>query len=132
MAYSDKAVDHFEHPRNVGAFDAGDACVGTGVAQLQGSGVVRLQIRVDAATNTIAGVCFKVHGGVAAIASASLLGEWVQGKTLDEATGLQSSHIVQELALEPMQMHGAILAHDAILAAINDYQAKHGVAAEKV
>ena len=128
MAYSDKVVDHFENPRNVGAFDSAGACVGTGVAGMAGGDVIRLQIKVDAATNVIAGARFKAHGNAASIASASLLTEWVLGLALDAAAQFKSSRIAQELALDPIKIHSSILAGDALQAAINDYRAKHGAA----
>ena len=130
MAYSDKVVDHYENPRNVGSFDKGDATVGTGMVGAPACGdVMKLQIKVNPATGLIEDARFKTYGCGSAIASSSLVTEWVKGKTLDEAVTIKNTHIAEELALPPVKIHCSILAEDAIKAAVQDYQAKHGVAA---
>jgi nitrogen fixation NifU-like protein len=127
MAYSDKVVDHYEHPRNVGAFDKGDETVGTGMVGAPACGdVMKLQIKVDPATGRIEDARFKTYGCGSAIASSSLVTEWVKGKTLDQALTIKNTHIAEELALPPVKIHCSILAEDAIKAAVQDYQAKHG------
>jgi nitrogen fixation NifU-like protein len=126
MAYSDKVIDHYEHPRNVGSFDKGDATVGTGMVGAPACGdVMKLQIKVDPATGVIADARFKTYGCGSAIASSSLVTEWVKGKTLDEAAQLKNSQIAEELALPPVKIHCSILAEDAIKAAVQDYRSKH-------
>ena len=126
MAYSDKVIDHYEHPRNVGSFDKGDATVGTGMVGAPACGdVMKLQIKVDPATGVIADARFKTYGCGSAIASSSLVTEWVKGKTLDEAAQLKNSQIAEELALPPVKIHCSILAEDAIKAAVRDYRSKH-------
>lgn len=126
MAYSDKVIDHYENPRNVGSFDKGDTSVGTGMVGAPACGdVMKLQIKVNPATGVIEDARFKTYGCGSAIASSSLVTEWVKGKTLDEAVALKNSQIAQELALPPVKVHCSILAEDAIKAAVNDYRAKH-------
>lgn len=126
MAYSDKVIDHYENPRNVGSFDKGDASVGTGMVGAPACGdVMKLQIKVNPATGVIEDARFKTYGCGSAIASSSLVTEWVKGKTLDEAVALKNSQIAEELALPPVKVHCSILAEDAIKAAVNDYRAKH-------
>ena len=129
MAYSDKVVDHYENPRNVGSFDKGDEAVGTGMVGAPACGdVMKLQIRVDPATGLIEDARFKTYGCGSAIASSSLVTEWVKGKTLDQAMDIKNTQIAQELALPPVKIHCSILAEDAIKAAVQDYKAKHGQA----
>ena len=125
MAYSEKVVDHYENPRNVGSFDKSDDAVGTGMvgAPACGDGM-KLQIEVNPATGVIEEARFKTYGCGSAIASSSLVTEWVKGKTLDEAAALKNSQIAEELALPPVKVHCSILAEDAIKAAVNDYRAK--------
>ncbi|MFN9279685.1 MAG: Fe-S cluster assembly scaffold IscU [Betaproteobacteria bacterium] len=126
MAYSDKVIDHYENPRNVGAFDKGDDSVGTGMVGAPACGdVMKLQIKVNAETGLIEDARFKTYGCGSAIASSSLVTEWVKGKTLDQALTIKNTHIAQELALPPVKIHCSILAEDAIKAAVNDYKAKH-------
>ncbi|MFN3860167.1 MAG: Fe-S cluster assembly scaffold IscU [Roseateles sp.] len=126
MAYSDKVVDHYENPRNVGKFDNGDADVGTGMVGAPACGdVMKLQIKVNPATGKIEDAKFKTYGCGSAIASSSLVTEWVKGKTLDEALTIKNTQIAEELALPPVKIHCSILAEDAIKAAVNDYRAKH-------
>ncbi|MFZ9106679.1 MAG: Fe-S cluster assembly scaffold IscU [Burkholderiaceae bacterium] len=126
MAYSDKVIDHYENPRNVGSFDNGDDSVGTGMVGAPACGdVMKLQIKVDPATGVIQEARFKTYGCGSAIASSSLVTEWVKGKTLDQASAIQNSQIAEELALPPVKVHCSILAEDAIKAAVNDYRAKH-------
>ena len=129
MAYSDKVVDHYENPRNVGAFDKDDSAVGTGLVGAPACGdVMKLQIKVGA-DGIIEDAKFKTFGCGSAIASSSLVTEWVKGKTLDEALTIKNTQIAQELALPPVKIHCSILAEDAIKAAVTDYKAKHGEAA---
>ncbi len=129
MAYSDKVIDHYENPRNVGSFDKGDASVGTGMVGAPACGdVMKLQIKVNPDTGVIEDARFKTYGCGSAIASSSLVTEWVKGKTLDEATHIKNSAIAQELALPPVKIHCSILAEDAIKAAVNDYKARHSAA----
>ena len=126
MAYSEKVVEHYENPRNVGSFDKGDESVGTGMVGAPACGdVMKLQIRVDPATGLIEDARFKTYGCGSAIASSSLVTEWVKGKTLDQAMDIKNTHIAQELALPPVKIHCSILAEDAIKAAIEDYRRKH-------
>jgi nitrogen fixation NifU-like protein len=126
MAYSDKVVDHYENPRNVGSFDKSDPSVGTGMVGAPACGdVMKLQIKVDNDTGIITDAKFKTYGCGSAIASSSLLTEWVRGKTLDEAGSIKNSEIAEELALPPVKIHCSILAEDAIKAAIVDYKRKH-------
>ncbi len=127
MAYSDKVVEHYENPRNVGSFDKGDDSVGTGMVGAPACGdVMKLQIRVNPATGLIEDARFKTYGCGSAIASSSLVTEWVKGKTLDQAMDIKNTHIAQELALPPVKIHCSILAEDAIKAAVQDYKTKHG------
>lgn len=124
MAYSDKVIDHYEHPRNVGVLDRGAANVGTGMVGAPACGdVMRLQIQVND-QGVIEDAKFKTYGCGSAIASSSLLTEWVKGKTLDEAREIRNSEIAEELALPPVKIHCSVLAEDAIKAAIADYQSK--------
>jgi nitrogen fixation NifU-like protein len=125
MAYSDKLMDHYENPRNVGAFDKGDDSVGTGMVGAPACGdVMKLQIKVNDA-GIIEDAKFKTYGCGSAIASSSLVTEWVKGKTVDQALEIKNSHIAEELALPPVKIHCSILAEDAIKAAVADYKAKH-------
>jgi nitrogen fixation protein NifU and related proteins len=129
MAYSNQVVEHFENPRNVGAFDKADPHVGTGMVGAPACGdVMKLQIKVND-QGIIEDAKFKTYGCGSAIASSSLVTEWVKGKSLDEAMALKNSQIAQELALPPVKIHCSILAEDAIKAAILDYKAKHSEAA---
>jgi nitrogen fixation NifU-like protein len=124
MAYSDKVLDHYENPRNVGKFDANDLGIGTGMVGAPACGdVMKLQIKVE--DGIITDAKFKTYGCGSAIASSSLVTEWVKGKTLDEAGEIKNSQIAQELALPPVKIHCSILAEDAIKAAIADYREKH-------
>ena len=130
MAYSEKVVDHYENPRNVGSFDKGDDSVGTGMVGAPACGdVMKLQIKVNPATGVIEDARFKTYGCGSAIASSSLVTEWVKGKTLDEAAALKNSEIAEELALPPVKIHCSILAEDAIKAAVLDYKTKHAATA---
>lgn len=125
MAYSQQVVDHYENPRNVGSFDKSDDSVGTGMVGAPACGdVMKLQIKVE--DGIITDARFKTYGCGSAIASSSLVTEWVKGKTLDEAAALKNSQIAEELALPPVKIHCSILAEDAIKAAVADYKAKHG------
>ncbi len=127
MAYSEKVVDHYEHPRNVGSFDKADDSVGTGMVGAPACGdVMKLQIKVNPETGVIEDARFKTYGCGSAIASSSLVTEWGKGKTLDEAASIKNSAIAQELALPPVKIHCSILAEDAIKAAVNDYRQRHG------
>ena len=131
MAYSDKVIDHYENPRNVGTFDKDDNDVGTGMVGAPACGdVMKLQIKVNPATGVIEDARFKTYGCGSAIASSSLVTEWVKGKTLDEAAALKNSQIAEELALPPVKIHCSILAEDAIKAAVNDYRQKQAAAAQ--
>jgi len=124
MAYSDKVLDHYENPRNVGRMDPTDPTVGTGLTGAPACGdLMKLQIRVE--DGIIIDAKFKTYGCGSAIASSSLVTEWVKGKTLDEAGSIKNSAIAEELALPPVKIHCSILAEDAIKAAINDYRNKH-------
>jgi len=130
MAYSDKVIDHYEHPRNVGGFDKGDDTVGTGMVGAPACGdVMKLQIKVNPATGLIEDARFKTYGCGSAIASSSLITEWVKGKSLEQATQIKNSQIAEELALPPVKIHCSILAEDAIKAAVEDYRQKHAAAA---
>ena len=125
MAYSEKVIDHYEHPRNVGAFDKADPGVGTGMVGASACGdVMKLQIKVNE-QGIIEDAKFKTYGCGSAIASSSLVTEWVKGKTLDQAMTIKNTEIAEELALPPVKIHCSILAEDAIKAAIDDYKAKH-------
>jgi nitrogen fixation NifU-like protein len=124
MAYSDKVLDHYENPRNVGAFDKGDQSVGTGMVGAPACGdVMKLQIKVNE-QGIIEDAKFKTYGCGSAIASSSLLTEWVKGKTLEQAGQIKNTQIAEELALPPVKIHCSVLAEDAIKAAISDYQQK--------
>jgi nitrogen fixation protein NifU and related proteins len=126
MAYSAQVVDHYENPRNVGSFAKDDDDVGTGMVGAPACGdVMKLQIKVDKITGIITDAKFKTYGCGSAIASSSLVTEWVKGKTLDEAAKLRNSQIAEELALPPVKIHCSILAEDAIKAAVNDYKQRH-------
>ena len=128
MAYSDKVIDHYENPRNVGSFDKGDVTVGTGMVGAPACGdVMKLQIKVDPQTGLIQDARFKTYGCGSAIASSSLVTEWVKGKTLDQAMSIKNAQIAEELALPPVKIHCSILAEDAIKAAVTDYKTRHGV-----
>lgn len=125
MAYSQQVIDHYENPRNVGSFEKSDVDVGTGMVGAPACGdVMKLQIKVE--DGIITDARFKTYGCGSAIASSSLVTEWVKGKTLDEAAALKNSQIAEELALPPVKIHCSILAEDAIKAAVADYKAKHG------
>jgi nitrogen fixation protein NifU and related proteins len=126
MAYSDKVLDHYENPRNVGALDKADPSVGTGMVGAPACGdVMKLQIRVNE-QGVIEDAKFKTYGCGSAIASSSLLTEWVKGKTLEEASEIKNTQIAEELALPPVKIHCSVLAEDAIKAAIADYREKSG------
>ncbi|MFT4171024.1 MAG: Fe-S cluster assembly scaffold IscU [Rhodocyclaceae bacterium] len=130
MAYSDKVLDHYENPRNVGSFGKDDASVvGTGMVGAPACGdVMKLQIKVNPQTGVIEDAKFKTYGCGSAIASSSLVTEWVKGKTLDEAVNIKNTAIAEELALPPVKIHCSILAEDAIKAAVEDYRKKHAAA----
>ena len=122
MSYSEKVIDHYENPRNVGNFDKTDEDVGTGMVGAPACGdVMKLQIKVNPETGIIEDAKFKTYGCGSAIASSSLVTEWVKGKTLDEAGKIKNTQIAEELALPPVKIHCSILAEDAIKAAISDY-----------
>ncbi len=131
MAYSEKLLEHFTHPRNVGTLDKSKKTVGTGLVGAPECGdVMRLQIEVDALTNTIIDAKFKTFGCGSAIASSSLATEWLKGKSVEEALTIDNMAIVEELALPPVKIHCSVLAEDAIKAAIKDYQSKNVVLEE--
>ena len=131
MAYGEKVLDHYENPRNVGTLDKEDTNVGTGMVGAPACGdVMKLQIKVGQ-NGVIEDAKFKTYGCGSAIASSSLLTEWVKGKTLDEAGQIKNSDIAEELALPPVKIHCSVLAEDAIRAAIDDYQGKQGTQDEK-
>ena len=124
MAYSEKVLDHYENPRNVGKMDPNDSTVGTGLTGAPACGdVMKLQIRVE--DGIITDAKFKTYGCGSAIASSSLVTEWVKGKTLEQAGSIKNTQIAEELALPPVKIHCSILAEDAIKAAIADYKNKH-------
>jgi nitrogen fixation NifU-like protein len=124
MAYSEKVLDHYENPRNVGSFDKEEENIGTGMVGAPACGdVMKLQIKVDD-NGVIEDAVFKTYGCGSAIASSSLLTEWVKGKTLDEARAIKNTQIAEELALPPVKIHCSVLAEDAINAAIEDYKQK--------
>jgi len=126
MTYSDKVLDHYEHPRNVGSLDKADPSVGTGIVGAPECGdVMKLQIRVNE-QGVIEDAKFKTFGCGSAIASSSLATEWVKGKTVDEALKIRNTDIVQELSLPPVKIHCSVLAEDAIRAALNDWKSKQG------
>ena len=129
MSYSEKLIDHYENPRNVGSFMKDAEGVGTGMVGAPACGdVMKLQIRVNAQTGVIEDARFKTYGCGSAIASSSLVTEWVKGKTLDQAMTIKNTHIAEELALPPVKIHCSILAEDAIKAAVADYKQRHGAA----
>ena len=126
MAYSPQLIDHYENPRNVGSFGKEDEDVGTGMVGAPACGdVMKLQIKVDKETGLITDAKFKTYGCGSAIASSSLVTEWVKGKTLDEAATLKNSTIAEHLSLPPVKIHCSILAEDAIKAAVDDYRKRH-------
>ena len=132
MPYSDKILEHYNHPRNVGSFDAKDETVGTGLVGAPECGdVLKLSIKVNPDTGVIEDARFKTFGCGSAIASSSLATVWLKGKTLDEAMGIKNTEIVEELALPPVKVHCSVLAEDAIKAAISNYKAKQPADAEK-
>jgi len=131
MAYSNKVIEHFQHPRNVGTLDKAKKNVGTGLVGAPECGdVMRLQIEVDEATGLIQDAKFKTFGCGSAIASSSLATEWLKGKSVDEALAIDNMDIVEELALPPVKIHCSVLAEDAIKAAIADYRSKNGIGVE--
>jgi nitrogen fixation NifU-like protein len=131
MAYSEKVIEHYEHPRNVGTLDKEDPTVGTGLVGAPACGdVMRLQIKVNAETGVVEDAKFKTFGCGSAIASSSLVTEWVKGKTLDEAMALKNSQIVEELNLPPVKIHCSVLAEDAIKSAIADFRRKQEARAQ--
>ena len=126
MAYSDKVIDHYENPRNVGSFNPSDTSIGTGMVGAPACGdVMKLQIRVE--EGIITDARFKTYGCGSAIASSSLITEWIKGKTLNQAATIKNSEIAEELALPPVKIHCSILAEDAIKAAVADYKNKHDI-----
>ena len=128
MAYSDKVIEHYEKPRNVGSLDSADDNVGTGLVGAPECGdVMKLQIKVDDETGIIEDAKFKTFGCGSAIAASSLATEWVRGRTVDKAMELSNTEIVEELSLPPVKIHCSVLAEDAIKAAINDYKEKQGL-----
>lgn len=129
MAYSDKVIDHYENPRNVGSLDKGETDVGTGIVGAPACGdVMKLQIKVQ--DGVITDAKFKTYGCGSAIASSSLVTEWVKGMTVEQAQSIQNSQIAEELSLPPVKIHCSVLAEDAIKAAIKDYQTKSGSTSE--
>ena len=131
MSYSNQVLDHYENPRNVGSFEMGDDTVGTGMVGAPACGdVMKLQIKVNE-QGVIEDAKFKTYGCGSAIASSSLVTEWVKGKTLDQALEIRNTAIAEELALPPVKIHCSILAEDAIKAAVADYKEKHGAAEQK-
>ena len=125
MAYSEKVIDHYKEPRNVGSLDKSDANVGTGLVGAPECGdVMKLQIQVNPETNEIVDAKFKTFGCGSAIASSSLATEWVKGKNIDQAMSIQNTEIVEELSLPPVKIHCSVLAEDAIKAAISDYKSR--------
>lgn len=125
MAYSDKVIDHYENPRNVGSLDKKDPNVGTGLVGAPECGdVMKLQIKIDPDTNVIEEAKFKTFGCGSAIASSSLATEWLKGRSVDEALAIKNTDIVKELSLPPVKIHCSVLAEDAIKAAVKDYQEK--------
>ncbi len=127
MAYSDKVLDHYNNPRNVGSLDKADTNVGTGMVGAPECGdVMKLQVKVNPSTGVIEDAKFKTFGCGSAIASSSLATEWLKGKTVDEALSIKNTDIVNELALPPVKIHCSVLAEDAIKAAITDYKQKQG------
>jgi len=131
MAYSEKVLDHYENPRNVGSFKKEEAGIGTGMVGAPACGdVMKLQIKVNPETGVIEDAKFKTYGCGSAIASSSLVTEWVKGKTLDQALEVKNTQIAEELALPPVKIHCSILAEDAIKAAVADYRQKNAETAE--
>jgi len=132
MAYSEKVIDHYQNPKNVGTLDKASKSVGTGLVGAPECGdVMRLQIQVDESTGMITDAKFKTFGCGSAIASSSLATEWLKGKSVDEALKIDNMEIVEELNLPPVKIHCSVLAEDAIKAAINDYRVKNGLEAIK-
>ena len=132
MAYSDKVLDHYNNPRNVGSFDKSDPNVGTGMVGAPECGdVMKLQLKVNESTGVIEDAKFKTFGCGSAIASSSLATEWVKGKTVDEALSIKNTEIVNELSLPPVKIHCSVLAEDSIRTAIKDYQKKNGLLKEE-
>ena len=132
MSYSEKVIDHYNHPRNVGSFDKASEDVGTGLVGAPECGdVMKLQIKVNPQTNVIEDAKFKTFGCGSAIASSSLATEWVKGKTIDQALEIKNTEIVKELSLPPVKIHCSVLAEDAIRAAIGDWKKKQGAAVGK-
>jgi nitrogen fixation NifU-like protein len=130
MAYNDKVIDHYENPRNVGSFDKEEGGVGTGIVGAPACGdVMKLQIKIND-EGIIEDAKFKTYGCGSAIASSSLVTEWVKGKTIEQALAIKNTEIAEALALPPVKIHCSVLAEDAIQAAVSDYQAKTGVAEE--
>ena len=128
MAYTNKVIDHFENPKNVGSLDKDSSSVGTGLVGAPECGdVMKLQIEVDHDTNEIIDAKFKTFGCGSAIASSSLATEWIKGKTLDDANKVQNTDIVEELSLPPVKIHCSVLAEDAIKSAIKDYKMKNNI-----
>ena len=128
MAYSEKVIDHYEKPRNVGSLDTSDDSVGTGLVGAPECGdVMKLQIKVDDETGMISDAKFKTFGCGSAIAASSLATEWVRGKSINEALELENTQIVEELSLPPVKIHCSVLAEDAIKAAISDYKSKNNM-----
>ena len=126
MSYSAQVIDHYENPRNVGSFSKDEEDVGTGMVGAPACGdVMKLQIKVNKETGIITDAKFKTYGCGSAIASSSLVTDWVKGKTLDEATSIKNSHIAEELSLPPVKIHCSILAEDAIKAAVEDYRKRY-------
>jgi nitrogen fixation protein NifU and related proteins len=131
MAYSEQLIDHYENPRNVGSMKKEDPDVGTGLVGAPACGdVMKLQIKVNAATGVIEDAKFKTFGCGSAIASSSLVTEWVKGKTIDEAHSIKNTQIAEHLSLPPVKIHCSVLAEDAIKAAVEDYKAKHAKSAQ--
>lgn len=127
MAYTNKVIEHYENPKNVGSLDKNSTSVGTGLVGAPECGdVMKLQIEVDESTQVIKDAKFKTFGCGSAIASSSLATEWIKGKTIDEALAIKNTDIVEELSLPPIKIHCSVLAEDAIKAAIQDYQRKKG------
>jgi nitrogen fixation NifU-like protein len=132
MAYSDKVLDHYNNPRNVGSLDKNSSAVGTGMVGAPECGdVMKLQVKVNPETGVIEDAKFKTFGCGSAIASSSLATEWLKGKTVDQALAIKNTDIVNELALPPVKIHCSVLAEDAIKAAISDYKSKQGVARQE-
>ncbi len=131
MAYSDKVIEHYENPHNFGGFAADDGDVGTGMVGAPACGdVMKLQIKVNPTTGLIEDAKFKTYGCGSAIASSSLVSEWVKGKTLEQALDIKNTTIAEELALPPVKIHCSILAEDAIKAAVNDYRSRHAAGSD--